>query len=183
MLAKQHPAALLALAATVLAAPAAEPQAAFFAAPAGAPPPGPPAPPQVPHTDVASHGPFSGTPTTTGALSTTVTGTAIPALPANPAETTYPADGALHDPQPAPYTPNGGLGTNGTEPVYKPQSDFDYESLVRGSTSPCRRVWLTLARHSHCIRSGSSSIFSTMALPHSRPRTLRRPGSRPKTDT
>ena len=90
----------------------------------------PPPPPQVPHTDVSSHGPFVGTPTTTGALSTVVTGTAIPALPANPAETTYPADGALHDPQPEPYTPAGGLGTNGTEPVYKPQSDFDYESLA-----------------------------------------------------
>ena len=131
MFAKQSLATLLAFAAAALAAPVADPQAAFYSAPASAPPPGPPAPPQVPHTDVSSHGPFSGTPTTTGALSTTVTATAIPILPANPPETTYPSDGQLHDPQPAPYTPNGGLGTNGTEPVYKPQSDFDYESLVR----------------------------------------------------
>ena len=92
--------------------------------------PAPPAPPPVPVSNVVSHGPYSGMPTTTGAVSTTVTGTAIPVLPANPAETTYPSDGALHDPEPAPYTPAGGLGTNGTEPVYKPQSDFDYQSLA-----------------------------------------------------
>ena len=36
----------------------------------------------------------------------------------------------LHDPEPAPYTPAGGLGTNGTEPVYNAKSDFDYESLA-----------------------------------------------------
>jgi len=33
---------------------------------------------------------------------------------------------------PAPYTPAGGLGTNGTLPVYNVKSDFDYESLALG---------------------------------------------------
>ena len=81
-------------------------------------------------TGLTSHGPFSGQPTTTGALSLSVLAASIPALPPNPTATTYPSDGNLHDPQPAPYTPAGGLGTNGTEPVYNAKSDFDYESLA-----------------------------------------------------
>ena len=43
---------------------------------------------------------------------------------------TYSADGQLHDPQPAPYVPYGGLGTNGTTPSYMVRSDFDYESIA-----------------------------------------------------
>ncbi|GAO18900.1 uncharacterized protein UV8b_02774 [Ustilaginoidea virens] len=85
----------------------------------------------VAHTNVTSHGPYTGPPaTTTGALSTTVLAPSIPALP--PAEDAfrYPADGKLHAPQPAPYTPNGGIGTNGSAPVYRVQSDFDYQSLA-----------------------------------------------------
>merc|ERR1712093_782400 len=62
-------------------------------------------------TGVTSHGPYSGTPTTTA---------------------TYSPDGTLHDQQPIPYTPAGGLGTNGTEPVYRVQSDFDYQSILLG---------------------------------------------------
>jgi hypothetical protein len=31
---------------------------------------------------------------------------------------------------PAPYTPSGGLGTNGSAPVYRMLSDFDYESIA-----------------------------------------------------
>ncbi len=65
-----------------------------------------------------------------GALSTTVLAASIPALPPNPTATTYPSDGKLHNPEPAPYTPAGGLGTNGTLPIYNVKSDFDYESLV-----------------------------------------------------
>lgn len=81
-------------------------------------------------TGVTSHGPFSGTPTTTGALTAQTLAASIPALPVNPQETTYPSNGDLTAPEPAPYTPAGGLGTNGTEPVYNVQSDFDYESLA-----------------------------------------------------
>ncbi|QSZ34574.1 hypothetical protein DSL72_006168 [Monilinia vaccinii-corymbosi] len=86
--------------------------------------------PQV--TGATSHGPYSGTPTTTGALSTTALASEIPILPAREAETTYIPDGTLHEPQPVPYQPAGGLGTNGTEPVYRVQSDFDYQSVLLG---------------------------------------------------
>ncbi len=44
----------------------------------------------------------------------------------------YNPDGLLNDPEPIPYEPAGGLGTNGTEPVYRVQSDFDYESILLG---------------------------------------------------
>lgn len=86
--------------------------------------------PIVPVTNVTLHGPYTGTPTTTGALSTIVTAASVPALPADPIKFLYPADGQLHVPQPAPYTPGGGQGVNGSAPVYRPQSDFDYESLA-----------------------------------------------------
>lgn len=85
--------------------------------------------PIVSVTNVTSHGSYMGTPTTTGALSTDVLAPSIPALPADPIKYLYPADGKLHSPQPAPYTPGGGQGVNGSAPVYRPQSDFDYESL------------------------------------------------------
>ncbi|KAK2796670.1 hypothetical protein FQN51_009111 [Onygenales sp. PD_10] len=78
------------------------------------------------------HGPYAGGPAlTTGALKGTVTlGTAITPAPPLPDATTYPSDGKLHEPQPAPYVPGGGLGTNGTAPVYNAKSDFDFESLA-----------------------------------------------------
>ena len=119
---------LAAFATAAVSAPA--PQAGYYSASAGSPDPGVPAPPVVPHTDVTSHGPFTGVPTTTGAVTTEVLAPSIAPLPPNPTATTYPADGQLHAPQPAPYTPAGGLGTNGTEPVYNVKSDFDFESLV-----------------------------------------------------
>lgn len=121
--------AVVLLAPAVVAAPA--PTASYVPIPASAvsePPPPPVVSPQV--TGPTSHGPYTGTPTTTGALSLSVLAPSIPALPPNPTATTYPSDGQLHDPEPAPYTPAGGLGTNGTEPVYNAKSDFDYESLV-----------------------------------------------------
>lgn len=86
--------------------------------------------PTVPVTDVTSHGPYNGpSPTTTGALSTSVLAPSVPALPPNPDKYAYPADGELHAPEPAPYTPAGGQGTNGSAPVYRVQSDFDYQSI------------------------------------------------------
>ena len=118
---------LLTFAAAAFAAPAAQPSYVSASASLVS---AAPALPDVPVTNVTSHGPFTGTPTTTGALTTAVLAPSIPALPPNPTATTYPSDGQLHNPEPAPYTPDGGLGTNGTEPVYKPQSDFDYESLA-----------------------------------------------------
>jgi hypothetical protein len=83
-------------------------------------------------TGVTSHGPYSGTATTTGAVTTTALGTAIPQLPPNPTALRYNPNGLLNDPEPIPYQPAGGLGTNGTEPVYRVQSDFDYESVLLG---------------------------------------------------
>ena len=119
------------LIAVVKALPA--PQAAYFPIPASPPAPGP-APPVNPDvTRSVSHGPYSGKPTIIGAPSLSVLAPSIPARPPNPTATTYIADGKLHDPQPAPYQPAGGLGTNGEEPVYNVKSDFDFHSLVRGS--------------------------------------------------
>ncbi|KJZ73412.1 hypothetical protein HIM_07206 [Hirsutella minnesotensis 3608] len=91
------------------------------------------APPAVPHSDVTSHGSYDGlSATTTGAISTEVIAQTIPYLPPNPQKLLYPADGQLHHKQPAPYTPSGGQGTNGSEPVYRVQSDFDYQSIALG---------------------------------------------------
>ncbi|KAJ4408928.1 hypothetical protein N0V82_009583 [Gnomoniopsis sp. IMI 355080] len=87
----------------------------------------------VPVTDVTSHGPYTGpSPTTTGAMSTSVLAASIPALPAESSKYDYPADGYLHADEPAPYTPAGGQGTNGSAPVYRVQSDFDYQSIAVG---------------------------------------------------
>lgn len=91
----------------------------------------PTVPPTVPHTNVTSHGPYDGPPpTTTGALSTSILAPSVPALPPGPDAYKYPSDGQLHGDQPAPYTPSGGLGTNGSAPVYRMLSDFDYESIA-----------------------------------------------------
>jgi len=83
-------------------------------------------------TGLTSHGPYSGTPTTTGAVTTVALAKTIAALPPNPTALLYNPDGLLNDPEPIPYEPAGGLGTNGTEPVYRVQSDFDYESILLG---------------------------------------------------
>ncbi len=94
--------------------------------------PGAAPPPIV--TDVdgpTSHGPYEGTPTTIGAVTAETTlAPSIAPLPPNPTHTYYNPDGTLLHPAPAPYTPFGGLGTNGTEPRYMANSDFDFESLA-----------------------------------------------------
>lgn len=59
-------------------------------------------------TGPTSHGPFSGTATTTGALQANTTlGSVITPLPPNPTETYYNAGGKLLNPEPIPFTPNG----------------------------------------------------------------------------
>lgn len=88
------------------------------------------APPVRSHQTSEPHTPFSGTPSTTGALTASSIGSGISNGSVVPAATTYPSDGKLHDAEPAPYVPAGGVGTNGTIPVYNAKSDFDYESLV-----------------------------------------------------
>ena len=85
------------------------------------------------YTSAPTHGPYSGTPTTTGAENgPTTLAASIPALPPNPTATYYNAAGKPLNPFPAPYTPKGGLGTNGTEPRYMVNSDFDFESIALG---------------------------------------------------
>ncbi|KAL2255546.1 hypothetical protein VTK26DRAFT_3156 [Humicola hyalothermophila] len=94
-------------------------------------PPAMTAPPVRPHSNVTYHGPYTGPPpTTTGALTTDVLAPSIPALPPGPNAYKYPSDGQLHAPLPAPYTPSGGDGTNGSEPVYRMLSDWDYQSIA-----------------------------------------------------
>jgi hypothetical protein len=67
------------------------------------------APPRVSSdvTGVTSHGPFSGTPTTTGAVKNSPLAASIPALGPNPTATYYNAQGVLLEQEPAPYTPKG----------------------------------------------------------------------------
>ncbi len=85
------------------------------------------------YNSASFHGPYTGTPTTTGAENGPATLAAtIPMLPPNPTATYYNAAGKPINPFPAPYTPAGGLGTNGTEPRYMVESDFDFESIALG---------------------------------------------------
>ena len=83
-------------------------------------------------TGPTSHGPYSGEATTTGALQSGPAAQSIPALAPNPTATYYNANGELTEVEPAPYTPAGGLGTNGSEPRYMVNSDFDFESIALG---------------------------------------------------
>ncbi|CAP95675.1 Pc21g07780 [Penicillium rubens Wisconsin 54-1255] len=88
------------------------------------------APPLRSFNNSMPHTPFTETPTTTGALTASSIGTGISHGGVAAGATTYPADGKLHHSEPAPHVPAGGLGTNGSTPVYNTKSDFDYQSLV-----------------------------------------------------
>jgi hypothetical protein len=83
-------------------------------------------------TGATSHGPYSGVPTTTGAVMNSPISKTIATLPPNPTATYYNTNGELQNREPIPYTPAGGLGTNGTLPRYMVESDFDYESITLG---------------------------------------------------
>ncbi|KAE8165249.1 hypothetical protein BDV40DRAFT_286258 [Aspergillus tamarii] len=85
---------------------------------------------QACHPTSLTHTPFNGTPTTTGALHASPIGTGVSSLGVPPTAASYPSDGQLHDSQPGPYIPAGGIGTGGETPVYNAKSDFDYESLA-----------------------------------------------------
>jgi hypothetical protein len=111
-------------------------------------------------TGVTSHGPFSGTPTTTGALSNSPAGTAIPLLPPNPTALVYNPNGTLNNQQPIPYQPAGGLGTNGTEPVYRVQSDFDYQSILLG----LYQEWIELDLFHNILATFSEEEFTAAGL-------------------
>ncbi|KAI9699520.1 MAG: hypothetical protein M1820_007151 [Bogoriella megaspora] len=82
-------------------------------------------------TGATSHGPYNGPATTTQAAQAPATlAVSIATQPLNPTATYYNTDGLPQNPEPAPYTPNGGLGTNGSLPRYMVNSDFDYESIT-----------------------------------------------------
>jgi len=94
-----------------------------------------PVPPPVRSSQVTgatSHGPYSGAATTTGAPQSGPASASIGTLPLNPTATYYNTNGLLTKEEPAPYTPAGGLGTNGSLPRYMVESDFDYESIQLG---------------------------------------------------
>ena len=58
-------------------------------------------------TGPTSHGPYSGAPTTTGAVSNIVLASSVGTLPPNPTATYYNPKGLMLNPQPAPYVPAG----------------------------------------------------------------------------
>ena len=107
-----------------------------------------------------THGPFSGQPTTTGAVSNSPTAATIPVLPPNPTATYYNTDGTLQQKQPAPYVPYGGLGTNGTEPRYMVNSDFDYESIQLG----LYQEWIELDLFNNGVATFSEEDFAAAGL-------------------
>lgn len=129
------------------------------------------------------HGSFTGTPTTTGAVSASQVGTGIVVGPPDPAATTYVPNGELQEPQPAPYVPNGGRGTNMT-PTYQVKSDFDYQSLVRHVMFPVSLVCRAkpIGRPLRCTRNGSNSTSSERVWRISRLRISRRPDYPRKTE-
>ena len=73
-------------------------------------------------TGATSHGPFSGVPTTTGALSKPALASAV--VDIGPAPVTYTnTNGELQATfMPVPFQPAGGMNTNGTEPYYRQSS-------------------------------------------------------------
>lgn len=135
------------------------------------------------YTSATYHGPYTGTPTTTGAVEgPTTLAASIAPLPLNPTATYYNTGGKPLNPFPAPYTPAGGLGTNGSLPRYMVESDFDYESIALGLYQ------VRFARPFCCktsanidYRNGSSSTSSTTASPASPKPNSSRLASMPST--
>jgi hypothetical protein len=111
-------------------------------------------------TGSTTHGPYSGTPTTVGAVTTATLGLTIPTLPLNPTATYYNTDGKLTQPEPAPYTPAGGLGTNGSLPRYMVNSDFDYESITLG----LYQEWIELDTFNNGLATFSEEDFIAAGL-------------------
>jgi hypothetical protein len=116
--------------------------------------------PVVSAGNVTSHGPFTGTAETTGALTGSIIASEISAAPPIPGSTDYPADGTLQEPLPAPYVPAGGEGTNGSEPVYRPMSDFDYQSLALA----LYQEWIELDLFHYGLSTFSEADFQALGL-------------------
>lgn len=121
------------------------------------------APPRVsPYVNgTTSHGPYGGNATITGAANgPTTLAASISALPPNPTATYYNTLGVPLNPMPAPYTPAGGLGTNGTTPRYMVESDFDYESISLG----LYQEWIELDLFHNGLASFSEQDFLDAGL-------------------
>lgn len=116
--------------------------------------------PVVSVTDVTSHGSFTGTPTTTGALTASILASEIKPGPPAPGSTDYPSNGKLQEPLPVPYTPSGGEGTNGSEPIYHPMSDFDYQSLALA----LYQEWIELDLFHYGLATFSDEDFYALGL-------------------
>ena len=111
-------------------------------------------------TGPTSHGPYSGTPTTTGAVTTDTLALSVGTLPPNPTATYYNTNGKLQNDEPAPYTPAGGLGTNGSLPRYMVESDFDYESITLG----LYQEWIELDLFNNGLATFSEEDFIAAGL-------------------
>ncbi|EMC92669.1 hypothetical protein BAUCODRAFT_95843 [Baudoinia panamericana UAMH 10762] len=111
-------------------------------------------------TGSTSHGPFSGSATTTGAVSNTPANLTIATLPPNPTATYYNPNGLLQNQEPIPYMPKGGLGTNGTLPRYMVESDFDYESITLG----LYQEWIELDLFNNAIATFSAADWAAAGV-------------------
>ncbi|KGO45261.1 hypothetical protein PEXP_060500 [Penicillium expansum] len=118
------------------------------------------APPLRTYNSSRLHTAFTGTPTTTGALTASSIGTGISRGGVAVAATTYPGDGNLHHSEPAPYVPAGGVRTNGSTPVYNTKSDFDYESLALA----LYQEWIELDLFQDGLRRFNDSAFRAAGM-------------------
>jgi len=81
-------------------------------------------------------------------------------LPPNPTALRYNPNGLLNNQEPIPFQPAGGLGTNGTEPVYRVQSDFDYQSVLLG----LYQEWIELDLFHYILATFSEAEFTAAGL-------------------
>lgn len=119
-----------------------------------------PVQPLVSPNPETTHGNFTGTATETGAIAKGEMSGTISPLPPNPEATSYTPNGTLNDNQTIPFQPYGGLGTNGTEPVYRVQSDFDYQSLLLG----LYQEWIELDLFKDILNRFSEQDFAKLNL-------------------
>jgi hypothetical protein len=114
--------------------PATDIPAVFTTPPRGSEPGAAPTRVSPDPTGPTTHGPYSGSATTTGqeqAPTTLLSSFDGPPIP-NPTATYYNIDGKLHVPAQLPFTPGGGKGVNGTLPRYMVESDYDFASVALG---------------------------------------------------
>ncbi len=105
------------------------------------------------------NGPYTGGPASvTGAIGNKPANTSIPFVTAPPIS--YQPNGTLQMQEPIPFQPAGGLGTNGTEPVYRVQSDFDYQSILLS----LYQEWIELDLFRNIMAKFNESDFAALNL-------------------